>query len=193
MDYNTEETIRELEQKAGDASRLADSFHDSLASEREFRSAAEASLAAARARIAELEAELGALREEHRETVAGLEAEAVAAAAAAAREREEMEGVLAAEREDGQRKKAEAARALVEARREFEGEVEKVKRELEEKLEAERRSAADEIAAARERTAAEKEGRLEELRQKVGAWSSVTGFLFFAPVVPCVRISSLVL
>lgn len=78
------ETIQDLEQKANDANRLADSFHDSLASERELRAAAETSLAAARARIAELEAEIAALREDHRENVARLMAEATAAASAAA-------------------------------------------------------------------------------------------------------------
>ncbi|CAN0101905.1 unnamed protein product [Scytosiphon promiscuus] len=166
VDYNTEETIRELEQKADDASRLADSFHQNLASEREFRAAAEASLASALARIAELEAELEALRQEHERTVARMEGEAAAAEEARAKEREEMEGVLDGEREEGARKEAEAARALADAKREFDGEVAEVRRELEERLEAERRSAGEEIAAATERTAKEKEGRLEESRQK---------------------------
>lgn len=84
VDYNTVETIQDLERKADDANRLADTFHDNLASERKIRATAESSLADARARIVELEAEIAALREEHRDTVSRLEADAAASAAAAA-------------------------------------------------------------------------------------------------------------
>eukprot|EP00903_Cladosiphon_okamuranus_P013669 g12730.t1 len=138
VDYNTEETIRELEQKADDSNRLADSFHQNLASERELRAAAETSLAAARARIAELEAELTSLLEEHRRTVARMEAEAAAAEAAAAAalaaaSKESCERLATAEKSAAdalQAERGEAVKRLGEAEERAERDVEALRREM---------------------------------------------------------------
>ncbi|CAB1118982.1 unnamed protein product [Ectocarpus sp. CCAP 1310/34] len=179
VDYNTEETILDLERKAGDASRLADKFHDSLASEREVRAAAELSLAEARARIADLESQIVALREEHLATVTRLEGEserreeglrgemaaaAGAAAAAAARVEEERSGERAEFREAAAREGERAAAELAAAREAHE----KEKGESARKEEEAARELADARLAFESRVAEvekELEGKLQEERR----------------------------
>lgn len=78
------ETVQDLETKVEDATGLADSFHEKLASERNLRSTAEASLATAHTKITELEAEIVSLRDQHCTALKRLEAEASDAATAAA-------------------------------------------------------------------------------------------------------------
>ncbi|CAM9369379.1 unnamed protein product [Ectocarpus sp. 6 AP-2014] len=179
VDHTTEETILDLERKAGDASRLADKFHDSLASEREVRAAAELSLAQARARIADLESQIVALREEHRATVTRLEGEserreeglrgemaaaAGAAAVAAVRVEEERSGERAEFREAAAREAERAAAELAAAREAHE----KEKRESARKGEEAARELADARLAFENRVAEvekELEGKLQEERR----------------------------
>lgn len=138
MDYNTVETIQDLEQKAEDANCLADSFHATLASERELRATAEASLAEARARIMELEAEIVTMRREHEKTLVRLQDEADAAAAKAAadlaashKEAREMLAVAEeAAREGLESERRAAGERLAEFKRDAEDVAEGLQREM---------------------------------------------------------------
>ncbi|CAM9647554.1 unnamed protein product, partial [Sphacelaria rigidula] len=149
VNYNTVETIHELEQRADDADRLADSFHEQLVGERKRADTAEASLAAARERIAELEAEIVALNAAHAAEVAQLQEDARAAATAAA-------AALAA---------AQLAAAVAEEHATQKARLEGEIRDVQEAAAREAERAAEEMAAAVEEWGLEKR-EMEQLMEE---------------------------